>query len=222
MSGRREGKAALEPSGTMGIPSTPRQPILRDTPMPCRIEEAQPTDAPQIARLVNQAYRPAEHVRGWTHENGLVTGQRTTAEQVGQLFTDGSSILVMRQNGVVVACVQVEQDADACFINMLATSPALQGTGIGKQMIAAAEALAVSKYAAVLLKMSVVSARPELLAYYHRRGYTPSGHVAPYPVHEGVGTPVREGLQLLELQKHADKSAQWGQQKAIVDCGQTQ
>lgn len=175
-------------------------------PIPFHIEEAHPAEAASIARLVNQAYRPAGPSRGWTDETGLVAGNRTSTEQVRQLFTDHSSILVMRHEGGVVACVQVEQSGEACHVNMLATSPSLQGKGIAKQMLAAAEALAVDKYSARVLNISVVSSRPELLAYYLRRGYALTAGVAPYPVHAGVGTPIQEGLQLLQLTKRASAS----------------
>jgi N-acetylglutamate synthase-like GNAT family acetyltransferase len=170
-------------------------------PIPFLIEEAHPADAESIAHLVNQAYRPAGPSRGWTDETGLVTGSRTSTEQVSQLFTDNSSILVMRHEGRVVACVQVEQSGEVCDVNMLATSPSLQGQGIAKHMLTAAEALAVDKYSARVLNMSVLSSRPELLAYYLRRGYALTGHAVPYPVHAGAGTPTRKDSQLLLLAK---------------------
>lgn len=37
--------------------------------------------------------------------------------------------------------------------------------------------------------MMVISQRPELLAFYERRGYRRTGEVLPYPTHAQVGMP---------------------------------
>jgi hypothetical protein len=51
--------------------------------------------------------------------------------------------------------------------------------------------------------MSVLSSRPELLAFYERRGYARTGEQAAYPVGAGVGTPRSEALHVLSLEKMA-------------------
>lgn len=166
------------------------------------IDEATPTDAVPISALVNRAYRPDPEARGWTHEAELVSGARTNAGQVLALFKDESTLLVMREASLIVACVHVERIDSACHIGMLATDPALQGQGLGHRMLAAAEDLARHRYNATQIKMSVLSSRPELLAYYQRRGYQLTGGVSPYPADAGVGTPNRRDLQVLDLIKH--------------------
>ena len=47
---------------------------------PLRIASA--ADAIAIADLVNRAYRPETGQAGWTHESGLVSGMRTSPDQV--------------------------------------------------------------------------------------------------------------------------------------------
>lgn len=84
---------------------------------------------------------------------------------------------------------------------MLATDPAQQACGIGKVMLAAAERLAVERLAPQRLVMSVLTSRPELLAFYQRRGYRLTGQVSGYPLDAGVGQPRTPGLELLELEK---------------------
>lgn len=169
--------------------------------MDMAFREATPADADAIAALVNRAYRPTAGERGWTHEADLVAGPRTSAAQVAELFRAGSSVLLMRLEDQVVACVHVAQSVDSCTIGMLATAPGQQNLGLGKRMLQHAEQFAAKHYAARRLDMSVLSSRPELLAFYERRGYVLTGEREDYPVDAGVGTPWHEKLHVLSLQK---------------------
>ena len=49
--------------------------------------------------------------------------------------------------------------------------------------------------------MSILSHRPELLAYYQRRGYQFNGNKMPFPNDGNNGEPKRDDLELLELEK---------------------
>lgn len=167
-----------------------------------RIEEAGIADAGLIAALVNTAYRSGAEAGGWTHEAALVAGPRISAGQVHALFATGSAVLVMRDGTELLACVHVERaGGGACRIGLLATSPALQNDGIGRRMLDAAEQWAGRRYAATVLRMSVLSHRPELLAYYQRRGYALTGGVMPYPTGGSVGVPLHDDLRVFELEK---------------------
>lgn len=168
------------------------------------IEEARWSDNEQIVRLVNQAYRPPhDSEQGWTHEGALVAGKRINIDQAHMLFSAASTVLVMRRDQAVVACVHIQQHGNDCHIGMLATLPSMQHQGIGKQMLEVAETMAVQRYHAHYFKMIVLSSRPELLAYYLRRGYQPTGNEFPYPITAQVGVPMLNGLYLLELCKIA-------------------
>lgn len=160
-------------------------------------------DAEAIACLVNRAYRPASAERGWTHEADLVAGERTSAMQVAGLLRPDSTVLLLLVGGKVAACVHVERSADVCGIGMLATEPKWQNRGLGKRMLEHAERFAVEVCAARRLRMSVLSSRPELLAFYERRGYAGTGEQAAYPVGAGVGIPRSETLHVLSLEKMA-------------------
>lgn len=165
------------------------------------IDQATELDADPIASLVNQAYRPEGHGCGWTHEAALVSGQRISPAQVCALFRVGSSVLVMRSELGLLACVHIEQSGQTCYIGMLATLPSSQNQGLGKAMLQAAEALATQQYGANTLKMLVLSSRPELQAYYERRGYVLTERRESYPIHAGVGVPRRDDLIVMEMSK---------------------
>lgn len=173
------------------------------------LREATRQDAPQIADLVNLAYRPGVDAGGWTHESGLIAGDRICAEQVRELFDHPGTVVLDDEGGVLRGCVHVEpcqlpaaETGPACSrMGMLAVSPRQQRQGCGNTLLAAAEALAVARYEAQVIDMWVLSSRPELLAYYERRGYRLTGMQRPYPVALGVGQPRVAGLCLLGLSK---------------------
>jgi len=173
--------------------------------LPLELSVACEADAKEIATLVNRAYRPSAHEAGWTHEANLIAGERVSTEQVLSLFYEQSTILLLRLGQDIVACVHVQGGQSGAYIGMLATKPAMQAQGIGKQMLLHAEAYAIEHYDASVLKMSVLSSRPELLAFYERRGYVLTGQVEEYPLSAGVGKPMVTDIKVLSLEKASDK-----------------
>lgn len=168
--------------------------------------DAAASDADAIATLVNQAYRPSVRERGWTHESDLVSGARISSGQVLDLFGPRSAVLLVCQGPAIVACVHLQDTGAGVYIGMLATAPARQVQGLGKRMLAHAERHAVERFGATLFKMSVLSSRPELSAFYARRGYARTGEIEDYPLCAGVGKPVVDGLRLETLIKPAPVS----------------
>ena len=96
------------------------------------------------------------------------------------------------------------------YIGMFAVHPQLQGQGVGNIILQAAETFAERHLSSSeqkdnqqpsRLTMSILSHRPELLAYYQRRGYQLNGNKMPFPDDGNNGEPKRQDLQLLELEK---------------------
>lgn len=139
------------------------------------IDTCRTADSPDIhaiVQLVNRAYRPEVDVSGWTHEADLVSGNRINADQVSALLAKRDSVvLVGVKNSEMVACIHIEKNGNHSHIGLLAVNPMLQGTGVGKQMLAHAEKYAREEFGSVRFIMVVVSSRPELIAFYLRRGY---------------------------------------------------
>jgi ribosomal protein S18 acetylase RimI-like enzyme len=80
-----------------------------------------------------------------------------TAEQVLALFHEQSTILLLCLGPKIVACVHVQGVQSGAYIGMLATNPAMQAQGLGKQMLLHAEAYATEHLKASVFKMSVLS-----------------------------------------------------------------
>ncbi|CAM5534531.1 hypothetical protein SANTM175S_00943 [Streptomyces antimycoticus] len=62
---------------------------------------------------------------------------------------------------------------------MFAVSPALQGAGLGKTIIAEAERQARETWGVREMHMTVISVREDLIAWYERRGYRRTGETSP-------------------------------------------
>ena len=178
--------------------------MLSKTKHPCidAFRIATHADADAITLLVNNAYRPKSGNAGWTHEADLVSGNRISATQVKDIISRTDSVILLgSKDSEIIACVQVEKTATACFIGLLAVNAALQGGGAGKQMLAQAEDFANTRFDPHKFIMAVVSTRHELIAFYIRRGYTETGDVLDYPVSANVGIPKLPGLKIQMLEK---------------------
>ncbi len=164
------------------------------------IRKAELTDAEEVTKLVNRAYRPGAGSEGWTHESALVSGDRIDQGKVATAIQSGTVLVGNNERGLV-GCVQVEVNDRVAHIGMLAVDPSLQTSGIGKLLLARAEELAVQKFNAEVGVLVVIAARTELVEFYLRRGYTRTGEWSQYPVESGVGTPVKEAMLLTKLRK---------------------
>ncbi len=160
------------------------------------------SDAAAIAVLVNSAYRGDSSRAGWTTEADLLTGTRINAEEVMQLIeADNSVVLLCVQDDQMIGCVHLEKTDDAAYLGMFVVQPTLQGGGIGKQFMHAAESEVQALWGVKKMWMSVISVRAELIAYYERRGYVRTGRYKPFPSEIGDEFRLVENLQFEEMEK---------------------
>ncbi|MGO2339625.1 MAG: GNAT family N-acetyltransferase [Psychrobacter sp.] len=182
------------------------------------LRQATLTDIDALEQLLNRCYR---QTAGWTNEADLIGGIRTTAEALTNIINDPKHYFFVYpktstgtrngdETGELLACIAVDITVDAdlskkAYIGMFAVLPELQGQGIGHEILQAAEIFAShhlqSQGQPSRLTMSILSHRPELLAYYERRGYQLNGNKMPFPNDGNNGEPKREDLELLELEK---------------------
>ena len=197
------------------------------------LRQAEASDIDALEQLLNRCYRQAE---GWTNEADLIGGIRTTKDELLAVIADPKHYVFIypktttgerdgKETGELLGCIAVDIKDEAeisenagnkkAYIGMFAVLPELQGHGVGHQILQAAETFAQrhlqsstptpDKYPA-RLTMSILSHRPELLAYYQRRGYQLNGNSMPFPVDGNNGEPKRQDLQLLELEKLVSQS----------------
>ncbi|GAA4030739.1 GNAT family N-acetyltransferase [Sphingomonas rosea] len=169
------------------------------------LEEARPADAPALHRLVERAYRGDTARAGWSHEADLLTGPRTSEDEIAGFIADPTRHLLVARNGEggICACVLLHDKGDGLFyLGMLTVEPAIQGGGMGKGLLAAAETHARDALGATRMEMQVFSRRRELLAFYDRRGYRPTGERRPFPYAEWPQSgALFDDLEFLVLEK---------------------
>lgn len=159
-------------------------------------------DVQLIVQLVNSAYRGDSSRQGWTTEADLLGGQRTDEAEIQSLLaTPGSVILLGMQGTLIVASLHLQRDGESAYLGMFAIQPGLQGVGIGKQCLQYAEDYVQQVWGAASLLMTVITLRPELIAYYERRGYRRTGEFKPFPTSPRYGIPKVSGLALALLEK---------------------
>ena len=164
-----------------------------------KIEPASIDDAKRIRDLINLSYRGKE---GWTKETELVSGERISIEDTKALIQKNNSYMfIVSIDGIMIACICIEQKDEKAFIGAFAVAPSHQNVGIGKQVLSQEEDFASNQMKAKEIIMVVVSQRKELIDYYERRGYKRVGKTDKYPVHLNVGTPIIEGLTIEYLRK---------------------
>ncbi|MEU2623147.1 N-acetyltransferase [Streptomyces sp. NPDC007157] len=165
--------------------------------------DATDTDVDVLVALIESAYRGDASRAGWTTEADILEGQRTDPEGVLEVIkaSDGK-LLTVERDGRVVACCQLEHRGTHAYFGMFAVSPALQGAGLGKVVIAEAERRARQDWGATEMHMTVISVRDDLIAWYERRGYRRTGEMTPFPYgDERFGIPQRTDLQFELLVK---------------------
>ncbi|WP_446664772.1 GNAT family N-acetyltransferase [Flexivirga sp. B27] len=176
-------------------------------PRELTFREAIAADVPAIVTLVESAYRGDTSRAGWTTEADLLHGRRTDEGLVSEILDAPNSVLVVAVGAGhpadhIVACCQLEKRADRAYFGLFAVSPSAQGSGIGKQLIAYAEAYAAQQWSSTRMEMTVIRQRADLIAFYERRGYRDTGIRSPFPYgDERFGTPQRDDLEFTLLEK---------------------
>jgi ribosomal protein S18 acetylase RimI-like enzyme len=164
---------------------------------------AQAADADAVVALVESAYRGPSSRAGWTTEADLLGGQRTDRREVDALLDSAQATIVLALlEGQLVGCVCVRlEPPQLAHVGMFAIRPDLQSRGLGRVLLAEAERVARDRGARGA-EMTVLEQRPELLAWYERRGWQQTGETEPFPYDDPrFGLPRRPDLRFLVLIK---------------------
>jgi ribosomal protein S18 acetylase RimI-like enzyme len=198
---------------------------------PLHFRLARPEDADAIVALVESAYRGDSSRAGWTTEADLLDGQRTDRQDVTQAMAASGARIILAYSGAeveletevevatnteapagadrslldrsLVGTVLVQRDlAGIAHIGMFAVRPSLQARGLGSALLDEAERVAREELGSPRTEMTVIEQRLDILAWYQRRGYRPTGATEPFPYgNPRFGLPRRPDLRFLVLAK---------------------
>ena len=167
------------------------------------LSEAAPAEYPAVIALTNRAYREAAGQTGWKVES-LVAGQRVDESLLrDDLAAPGAVLLVARDAaGARLGHVRLDDHgAGVWFLSMLTVAPDRQDGGLGRLILEASEEWTRGR-GAKRMQMSVLHQREELIAWYGRRGYAPTGEEKPFPYGDTrFGEPTRDDLKFVVLEK---------------------
>ena len=159
-------------------------------------------DIGRLQPFVHAAYRGDSARRGWTHEADLLDGQRIDAEGLGEAIADPAQVILMAERGgELLGCVSItDKGQGLAYLGMLTVDPVRQGGGLGRKLIAAAEAEARARFGADRMEMTVIVQRRELIDWYVRCGYAETGERRPFPSADPrFGLPRRDDLAFTVL-----------------------
>lgn len=157
-------------------------------------------DAAALNKLVNSAYRGDSSRKGWTTEADLLDGIRTSEDSLKEMIAKPDAVILLAEDEEgLKACVFLEKQNKALYLGMLTVKPDLQGKGLGAQLLDAAEKRA-KELGCSAIKMTVITVRNELIAYYKRKGFIETGERQPFPSDPKFGIP-KQPLEFLVMEK---------------------
>ncbi len=169
--------------------------------MDLQITKASEADIPALNQLVNSAYRGDSSRKGWTTEADFLEGTRTDADGILEMLQHpNGTILKCEESDNLIGCVYLEIQNKKLYLGMLTANPELQGKGIGKKLLLAAEVYALENNCDTVT-MTVLTGRRELIDWYVRHGYYVTNEKKPFAFnHPRYGKP-KTPLEFVIIEK---------------------
>lgn len=144
-------------------------------------------DADALATLINASYRGEQSKQGWTNENEIVSGLRTTQQKMLEMINDDQRIVLAffgETDDILKGCICLlhEPILKTVTLSAFAVRPDLQARGYGKFILTTGENFALDRWNVEHFELKVMLQRPELVAFYNRRGYTDTGQRETFPL----------------------------------------
>ena len=171
-----------------------------------KISIATLVDVKEITALLNSAYRGESSKQGWTTEVHLIGGDRRTDEpSLQQVMKIAGSIVLkyLNEEQKIIGCVNLQLHGTKIYLGMFSVVPQLQGSGIGKQILNAAEEYANALHCTSIY-MSVIDVREELINWYKRNGYVETGERKAF-IEDAVSGNHLQPLAFIILEKEMGK-----------------
>jgi len=133
------------------------------------LRRATTEDADRLVPFINRVFAP---------NNYFKRTERTNPSQVAEYLRTGVFLLLEDAGGLFGLVYTELRENSRGYIGMIATDPDRQGGGIGTHLLHIGEEFCRDQGSRVI-EISVVNLRPDLVAWYQRKGYQVVGE-APY------------------------------------------
>lgn len=171
------------------------------------LRPAEEKDFAEIIDLANVAYRGTEgDAVSWNLEAGILEGQRMNESLLREELAQKSDGFLMtsrdQPEGPLLGTFWLSPERDGAWhLSLLMVAPSLQNRGLGRKLLAAAEAFA-KQQGASRIHISVLHVRDTLIGWYERRGYRATGEMQPFPYGDDrFGRPLRDDLHFVIMEK---------------------
>ncbi|KAF7518072.1 hypothetical protein PCG10_000646 [Penicillium crustosum] len=161
-------------------------------------------DAAQLQQLVESAFRAEDSRKGWTDDLGLSSSFRLDVQEIVAMITKPDSVMLMAtnaQNTLVGSIGTSKRDTTHARLFMLAIDTNQQRGGIGRQVLAYAEDYCQRTWGVTTLGLNALSNRQQLISWYLRRGYKPTGETSPFPREKFENLVLPDDLCFVEFEK---------------------
>ncbi|CAF1046830.1 unnamed protein product [Rotaria sordida] len=168
-------------------------------------------DCHSLSNLINNAYRGELSYQGWTNEDALIPIPRTNPNQLFNMINSNKYIFLLffsEVDQILTGCINLQhkEESKTAEIGMFVVRPDLQGRGYGKKILSVAENYAINNWNVEYIQLYSIIQRPELIAYYTRRGYIDTGQRLPFPIQLSEFDPsMRDDLEICLMRKSVKK-----------------
>jgi ribosomal protein S18 acetylase RimI-like enzyme len=176
------------------------------------------SDLVDLDKLIHAAYRGGKSSVAWKNEHDLVSGRRIDEDGLARFLGNESALVLVAERPIaklelsednspaatseLCGSVLIERESpDSVVIGMLSVRPDYQNSGLGRQLVVAAEKAAVDLFKATCARMHVIAVRKELLDWYRRLGCQMTGQLKPFPDSDAGKEPLQDGLQFAVVEK---------------------
>jgi ribosomal protein S18 acetylase RimI-like enzyme len=125
------------------------------------VRRAGAADASEIARVINAAFEVEREFR---------RGARTSGSEIEAMLQRDPFLVIDATPGHVAAAVHVRITGPVGYFGMLAVDPQIQGGGLGRTLLRAAEQFC-RESGCTTMTLSTGEDRRDVIAWYERLGY---------------------------------------------------
>ena len=194
--------------------------MVTSNPAPLNYRLAVPSDAQDLAALINAAFRSEKTGQTWLYDSQDKRIDIVNEKLMLDFINGSDTVMIVgtpsgpTSSSVVATCYLrrpsssvspgSHQSLNFAWLGFLAVSPSRHGSGYGASTLTEAERFVSEEWNSPGLELDFVHTRTELRAWYEKRGYVATGSSREFFYTEEGRKILREGLMMIVLQKRFD------------------